>query len=76
MVSLITLNHRWQGDRSARWAPLSRLDVFPAIKAVLVTSRIAHRAINRYSDFPPWEDRVDTERQPGSRPTIGVWLYQ
>ena len=27
------------------------------------------------ADFPPWEDRADTERQPGSRPSIGAWLY-
>ena len=75
MVSLITLNHRWQGDMVDPVGDAAAPDSFPAIKAALVTSSIVHRAINRYSGFPPREGRADTERQPGSRPSIGAWLY-
>ena len=46
MVSLITLNHRWQGTGSARWVTLPRPDSFPAIRAALRTGRVADRAAN------------------------------
>ena len=52
----------------ARWATLPRPDSFPAIRVALRTGRVADRAANRHSGFPPGNGRADAEHQPGSDP--------